>query len=196
MAVRKIAEAGNPKLKAKNAVVANLKSPKLKKLIKDLEDTMYKTDLIGISAPQIAENYMVFITHLRETAARKLQKVDELRVFINPKITYKSKKQNEIYEGCGSLGGNVDNAGIFGPVIRPEEVEVVAFDASGRKFRLRANGILARVIQHEYDHLKGIEFIEKVPDLKRLVMERHYRKYIRLSKKQIENSKVTRIEII
>lgn len=188
MSVRKVIEAGNPLLKAKNKTVSDVKSPKIRKVIKDLIDTMPKASLIGIAAPQIGENYMVFTTHPRNTKARKLGKVDKLRVFINPKITYKSKKTNLIYEGCGSV------ADIFGPVIRPEEVEVEAFDQNGQKISLRANGILARVIQHEYDHLEGIEYIQKVSDYSKIVVKKHYVKDIRNSKLQKENSKVTKIE--
>ncbi|MBI2025954.1 MAG: peptide deformylase [Candidatus Levybacteria bacterium] len=188
MSVRKVIEAGNPLLKAKNKIVLDFKSPRVKKVIKDLIDTMPKASLIGIAGCQIGENYMIFVTHPRNTKARKLGKVDKLRIFINPKIVYKSKKTNLIYEGCGSV------ADIFGPVIRPEEIEVQAFDQNGQKFSLRANGILARVIQHEYDHLQGIEFIQKVSDYSKIVVKKYYVKQIRNSKQQLENSKTTKIE--
>ena len=150
---------------------------------------MYKTDLIGIAAPQIGENYQIFVTHPRNTSARKLVRADRLRVFINPKIVHKSKKMSEIYEGCGSLGD------VFGPVLRPKEVQIEAFDENGQKFSLRSNGILARVIQHEFDHLCQTEFIQKVSDYNKIVVQRHYRKYIRLSKTQIANSQTTKIEL-
>ncbi len=187
MAVRKVAEAGHPLLKADNKPVENYKSPAIKKLIKDLTSTMYKTGLIGIAAAQIAENYMVFVTHPRNTKSRKLIRDDKLRIYINPKLTFKSKEESVIYEGCGSLGD------IFGPVLRPKEIEVEAIDENGKRFRLRCDGILARVIQHEYDHLMGVEFIEKVSDYKKVVIKKYYRKYIRLSKQQIENSRTTKI---
>ena len=186
--VRKVIEAGNPKLKAKNKLVKDFKSPKVKKLIKDLLDTMYKTDLIGIAAPQIGENYMIFVTHPRNTGARKLVRADKLRVYINPKIVQKSKQKSVIYEGCGSLGD------IFGPVLRPKEILIEAFDETGQKFSLRCNGILARVIQHEYDHLRGIEFIQKVSDYNKVMAKKYYRKNIRLSKPQVQNSQTTKIE--
>src|ERR1035437_8409299 len=97
--IRKVIEAGNPLLKAKNKSVKDFKSPKLKRLVKDLTDTMYRTDLIGIAAPQIGENWMVFVTRPRSTAARKTSNADKLRVFITPKIVQKSKKTSVIYEG-------------------------------------------------------------------------------------------------
>jgi len=189
--VRKVIEAGDPRLKAKNKVIKDFKSVQVKKLIKDLADTMYKTDLIGIAAPQIGENCQVFVTHPRNTGARKTLKADKLRVFINPKIVQSSKEQSEIYEGCGSLG---NNSGIFGPVIRPKEVQVQALDENGQKFSLRCNGIMARVIQHEYDHLQQTEFIQKVSDYNKIVVKEHYRKHIRNSKLQIANSQTTKIE--
>jgi len=68
------------------------------------------------------------------------------------------------YEGCGSVPGN-----IFGPVERPKKITVEAFDQHGRKFQLTCDGILGRVIQHEMDHLHGIEFVEKVQDYTKLL---------------------------
>ncbi|KKP80054.1 MAG: Peptide deformylase [Candidatus Levybacteria bacterium GW2011_GWB1_35_5] len=187
MSVRIVIEAGDLKLKAKNKTVSNVKSSQIKKVFKDLIDTMPKAGLIGVAASQIGENYMVFVTHPRNTKARNIGKADKLRIFINPKITYKSKKQNLIYEGCGSV------ADIFGPVLRPEEVEVEATDEKGQRFSLRADGILGRVMQHEYDHLQGIEFIQKVSDYSKIVVKKHYRKNIRNSKLQKKNSLTTKI---
>jgi len=61
--VKKIIQAGDRRLKAKNRLIKNFKSPEFKKLVRNLIDSMHKADLIGIAAPQIGENYMVFITH-------------------------------------------------------------------------------------------------------------------------------------
>ena len=98
MAVRKVIQIGHPSLKTKNKTVRSFTSSQLKKLINDLKDTMYKTDLVGIAAPQIAENYLVFVTHPRNTKARKLFREDICRVYVNPKITYSSKEKIVIYE--------------------------------------------------------------------------------------------------
>ncbi len=186
---RKLIQAGDPRLKAKNKQISTINTPKLKKLIKDLKDTMYKADLIGIAAPQIGENWMIFITEPRKTKARKGAKAitDMLRIYINPKFVFKSKEEAEIYEGCGSVSD-------FGPVSRPREVEVEALDEKGNKFRLLADGLLARVIQHEMDHLDGVEFIQKVSDYSKIMVQSNYRKYIRNSPLQKKNSKITKIE--
>ena len=190
MSVRKVIQAGHPSLKTKNKTLTSFNSPKLKKLIRNLKDTMYKTDLVGIAAPQIAENYMVFVTHPRNTKARKLFKEDICRAYVNPKITKFSKGKIVIYEGCGCVA----EGGIFGPVLRSKEITVEAFDESNNKFSLTCDGLLARVIQHEYDHLMGIEFIQKVNDYNKILAQTFYRKNIRNSKEQKEASKITKIE--
>ncbi len=189
MAVRKIIEIGHKSLKLKNKRVSDFHSPKLKQLIKDLIDTMKQVDLIGIAAPQIGENYQVFITKPRKTQYRRLPQGDKLRFYINPKITYYSRGKNTIYEGCGCL----PNASIFGPVLRSKEITIQAYDKNGKKFTLTCDGILARVIQHEYDHLQGIEFLERITDNKKLVGEQYFYRYIRNSKAQLEESKITKI---
>lgn len=190
MTVKIIIQAGHPALHKKNKKILDFKSPELNKLCKDLIDTMYKTNLIGIAAPQIAENFMVFATHPRNTKARKLARTDKLRIYINPKIIFKSKEENLIYEGCGSVA----DGKLFGPVSRPQEIEIEAFDENGKEFRLRCDGILARVIQHEYDHLMGQEFITRVDDYKKIMSIEYYKKSIRNSKLQKVNSLITKIE--
>jgi len=190
MAVRKAIQIGDPRLKAENQTVSSFSDLKVKKVIKDLKDTMKKNDLIGMAAPQIGENYKLFITQPRKTKARKLPFTDKVRVYINPKVTKYSSKKNIIYEGCGS----VMNGNLFGPVERPSELVIEATGEDGKKFRLRCNGILARVIQHEHDHLSGIEFTEKILDYKKLMAREFYIKNIRNSKEQLAASKVTVLE--
>jgi len=190
MAVRKVIRAGDSRLKAKNKQISSIKSAKTQKLIKDLISAMHKVELIGIAAPQIGENWMVFITEPRKTKARKGAKeiTDKIRVYINPKFVFKSKEESIIWEGCGSIGE------LFGPVSRPKEVQIEATDEKGKKFTLRADGLLARVIQHEMDHLAGVEFIQKVTDYNKIMVQENYKKYVRNSPLQKKNSKITKIE--
>lgn len=191
MAVRKVIQIGHPALKAKNKKVANPTSLEMKKLIKDLKDTMYKTGLVGIAAPQIGENFSLFLTHPRNTSSRKLPREDICRVYINPSITKTSPAESVIYEGCGS----VVDGDIFGPVTRPKEITITALDENGKEFSLLCDGLLARVVQHEIDHLNGIEFIQKVTDYSKMLDKKFYKKDIRNSKAQKEASIITRIEI-
>ncbi len=190
MAIRKVIQAGHPSLKAKNKTITSYSSKKIKQLIIDLTDTMYEIGLIGIAAPQVAENYMIFVTHARNTKARNLGKEDKLRIFINPKLTKLSKEKVIIYEGCGS----VSEATLFGPVERSKEIKIDAFDEKGDKFSITCDGILARVILHEYDHLQGIEFIQKVEDYNQIISEDYYVKDIKNTHIQKSASIITKIE--
>jgi len=190
MAVKKVIEIGHKVLKLDNKPISEFASPVLKKLIRDLNDTMNAVDLIGIAAPQIGQNYQVFLTKPRKTQSRKLGITDELRVYINPKITYLSKETSLIYEGCGCI----PEKSIFGPVVRSKEIEITAYDEKGTQFSLQCDGILARVILHEYDHLQGIEFLERVTDNRKLLSWNIYKKTARISQAQKAASKITTIE--
>ncbi|MBI4974195.1 peptide deformylase [Candidatus Roizmanbacteria bacterium] len=189
MAIKKIIQIGHPALKAQNNKISSYNNPILKRLVKDLTDAMIAGDLIGVAAPQIAKNYTVFVTQPRKTKLRT-GIGDKLRVYINPAIIEFSSEKSIIFEGCGS----VLNGQLFGPVSRPKEIVIEAYDLQGKKFRLRCDGILARVIQHEYDHLSGIEFLEKISDYKQIMNSDFYRKNIRKSKNQIEASKINIVE--
>jgi peptide deformylase len=191
MAVRKTIQIGDPRLKAKNIQIKDFGNPRVKRVIKDLRDSMIKNDLVGLAAPQIAYNFQIFVTQPRKTKFRKLSKGDKFRIYINPKIIKFSKKQNIIYEGCGS----VLNGTLFGPVKRAKEIVIEAYDEKGIRFQLRCDGILARVILHEYDHMFGIEFTEKIYDYKKLMAKEFYVKNIRNSKKQLEASNITVLEV-
>ena len=190
MGIKKIIEIGHHILKLENKPIVDFQSPSLKNLLKDLFDTMESVDLVGIAAPQIGINSQVFLTHPRKTHARKLAQSDILRVYINPIITYTSKDVSLIYEGCGC----VPKSSIFGPVMRSKEIEIEAYDENGKKFSLRCNGLLARVIQHEYDHIHGIEFLERVTENRKMISWSFYKKDIRNSKEQNEASLITKIE--
>ncbi|MBI2029224.1 peptide deformylase [Candidatus Gottesmanbacteria bacterium] len=190
MAVCDIVQIGHPALKARNKVIVKFKSSLVKKLISDLVDTMIKNDLIGIAAPQIGQNYQVFITEPRKTKARKGDQVDKLRIYINPKIVNFSKDTSIIYEGCGSVA----RGSLFAPVKRVKQITIEAFNQKGKKFRLTTDGILARVIQHEYDHLLGVEFTQKITDYKKLCDREFYIKNIRNSVSQTSVSIITKIE--
>ncbi len=188
--VKPTIQIGHPALKSPNKQIEDFNSEQLKILIQDLKDTMYDAGLIGIAAPQIAENYSVFVTEPRETPARPKDQTDIFRVFINPVIVDSSEAQVIIYEGCGS----VLNGTLFGPVRRPKVITVEAYDEQGKKFQFTADGILGRVIQHEYDHLRGIEFTEIVEDYRKLMHVDFYVQNIRNSKEQMEASIISRKE--
>lgn len=187
---RETLQIGDPRMKAPNKAVTDLNDPKVKQVIADLVETMHANELVGMAAPQIGENYRIFVTEPRETATRPADQADELRVYINPEITVYSEEEVVIYEGCGSVAKGT----LFGPVKRPREITIQALDSNGRRFELVADGLLGRVIQHEYDHLSGVEFIEKILDYRKVVDLEFYKKNIKNSPEQKQASIITKKE--
>lgn len=186
MAVRKLLQRGDPKLKAENQLVADITSPYILQVITDLIDTMHETGLIGIAAPQIGENVQIFVTEPRETEARPKDQADVLRVYINPQITDQSNEKVVIWEGCGC----VDNAESFGPVSRPKVITISATNKDGVRFSLTADGILGRVMLHEHDHLHGLEFVDHIDESLLLPLSRYIEEVKPLSETHA-NSQIT-----
>jgi peptide deformylase len=170
MIIRSVTQVGNPVIRAKAKNVKSLTSPETRKIIGDLIDSMRHANLVGMAAPQIGIPARIFVTEIRKTTVRNVGETDDVRIFINPKILVLSKKRVPGYEGCGSVA----NAGIFGKVDRSSSVTITAFDKNGKKFTLRTEGLLARIIQHEDDHLNGIVFLDKVRDTKSLMSRGEY----------------------
>lgn len=171
MIIKSVIQVGNPIIRKKSKKVGSVSSPKIKKIVKDLTDSMRYSNLIGMAAPQIGHNLRIFVTEIRPTKFRTKNQLDGLRVLINPKLSNFSKKKTSGYEGCGSVA----ESGIFGKVPRPTEVTINTTDEKGKKTKFTAKGLLARVIQHEYDHLDGIIFLDKVADTKSLMSASEYR---------------------
>jgi peptide deformylase len=190
MAVRETIQIGHPALKAANKPIKDFAARELQSLVEDLRETMNEEGLIGIAAPQIGENFQVFVTQPRKTKDRK-ENEDEFRVYINPTISTISREESVIYEGCGS----VLHGQLFGPVRRPKEIVIEADGIEGKRFRMRCDGILARVIQHEYDHLQGVEFLEKVSDFSEMMTVEYYREQIKDSPEQVIASRISVLEI-
>ena len=170
MSVRPTTQVGNKVIRAKSKKVLTV-SAQVKRIAQDLTDSMRNAGLVGMAGPQIGIGLRIFVTEIRKTKARKhIKKFDPLRVFINPTITKKSKKNVVEYEGCGSVA----HGGLFGEVSRSESVSVVAIDEKGEKFTLEASGLLARVIQHEIDHLDGKVFLDRLTNTHSLMSREEY----------------------
>jgi peptide deformylase len=171
MIVKRATQVGNPVIRKKSASVRGiLSSKKIGKIVRNLIDSMRYHNLVGMAAPQIGINRRIFVSEIRKTKMRRSSGDDPIRVFINPKIVSSSRGQVLGYEGCGSVA----NAGLFGSVKRARSVTVEACNEKGRKFKLRANGLLARIIQHETDHLDGKIFLDRLVDTKSLMSREEY----------------------
>lgn len=171
MSIKKTVQIGNKIIRGKAVLVKDVSSTKVQKIIEDLVDSMRHDNLVGMAAPQIGKDYRIFVSEIRKTTYRKnISKIDSLKIFINPKITWRSQKQVDGYEGCGS----VVSAQLFGKVRRSEGVECKAMDEKGKPFTIKASGLLARIIQHELDHLNGIVFIDRISDTITLLDKQSY----------------------
>lgn len=171
--IKQAVQIGNTIVRTKSKAVSDYTAAK--KIAKDLIDSMRYYNLVGMAAPQIGVNLRIFVSEIRDTNTRKKEPADPIRVFINPKIISSSSKKTVLYEGCGS----VDYGALFGPVKRPSKIIVTAFDLKKRPFTLHATGLLAKVIQHEIDHLDGVLCIDKFMDTKKIM---HREEYLKMKK--------------
>ena len=149
MALLEIEKAGAPILKQICNPVKKIDG-KLRSFLDDMAETMYKSDGIGLAAPQVGRSIRVVVIDIRE---------GKLLEMINPEITSKEGAAVDS-EGCLSVPG------IFGEVERSEKVAVDYTTRYGKRRKLEADGLLARCIQHELDHLNGILFIDVAKNLR------------------------------
>ena len=149
MSVLKIVKYGDKTLRTPSKEVAKI-SKKIQKLLDDMLDTLYKNDGVGLAAPQVGENLRIFIIDVSDP-----KDPPNPMVFINPKIIKKSGAINS-YEGCLSFPGMYTN------VRRYENVTVKALNHLGKPFIIEGKDgtLLARALQHEFDHLDGVLFID------------------------------------
>jgi len=120
-------------------------------MVDEMFDLMYEHKGIGLAANQVDLPYRFFVVNATADPAQR----GEERVFINPVLSHPNDT-DEAEEGCLSLPG------VYAPVKRPERITVTAFDLGGQEFTQRLDGLLARVVQHETDHLDGIMFIDRL----------------------------------
>ncbi len=165
MAIKPATQIGDPAIRARSVALASASASSTKKIARDLVDSMRSYNLVGMAAPQIGINKRIFVTEIRQTRTRNPKAEDPVRVFINPRIVAASQKQAIDYEGCGS----VSHGGLFGAVRRSYAVTVTAYGLNGKKFTLRATGLLARIVQHETDHLNGLVFLDRMKDMGSLI---------------------------
>lgn len=144
----KIVKVPNPILTQKAAVIKQIDG-ELLNLVGEMLETCRKASGIGLAAPQIGKSIRLCIINLEHLGLPPF-------ALVNPQIVHKSFKKVEMEEGCLSIPG------VFGIVKRPARVTVKALTLDGKENKFKADGILARVIQHEVDHLDGILFTTKM----------------------------------
>ena len=160
MAVLKVRKYGDPVLRRRAAEIAEV-TPELRRTIADMIETMYDEVGIGLAAPQVGIPLRLMVVGHEEGR--------EPRALINPVIVDRGGTVTA-EEGCLSLPG------IFAQVTRSEWVEVEATDVDGRPVKMRGRGLLARVFQHEVDHLDGVLFIDRLDPVTRDRIKRRIKK--------------------
>ena len=133
----------------------------LRILIQARYETMEEANGIGLAAPQVGVDKRFFVVGLPDGTKKE---------FINPRITGTSVETSPYEEGCLSLPE------VYHEVIRPSKVIIEAQDMNGNPFTLKASGLMARVIQHEYDHLDGVLFIDHLSEEEKGKVVRAYEK--------------------
>lgn len=157
MALLKIIRQDNPILRKKAVRVTSFNDKKLQTLIDDMIETMIAAPGVGLAAPQVAVSQRLIVVRLPDDEESREEYGDQagvVYVVANPKIIKASKEMVEGVEACLSIPG------WYGTVDRHESVVVTGQDRHGKDFRLKAEGWLARVFQHEIDHLDGQLYID------------------------------------
>jgi peptide deformylase len=148
--------------KAKEVPIKDIKSPKIKAVLKKMSIALDKEEHgAALAAPQIGESLRIFIVSGKlMTKAKDVEaKILPDQIYINPVITKLSKKKKKMDEGCLSVRSK------YGQVTRSLNATIEAYSESGEKFTRGAGGLLAQIFQHEVDHLNGILFIDKAENL-------------------------------
>lgn len=164
----KVAELGDPVLRSPTDPVKAIQSAPVQSLIDNLIFTALQTNGVGIAAPQVSESLQLFIVASRPNLRYLNAPVMEPTAMINPRIVARSDEQVAGWEGCLSVPG------LRGEVMRAKEIEVVYCDRAGNLQQKVFTDFVARIIQHEYDHICGTLFIDRVASTRHLMSEAEY----------------------
>ena len=162
--IRPIVAYGNPILNQPSFKV-DIQNEDISNLIDDLWETMYNANGVGLAAPQIGVLKQIFITdfdYFKEEESFKKSEIEKFQqVFINPKITDEYGENFLFSEGCLSIPD------ISEELSRKNTLKIEFLDEKFNLKKITCSGVIARVIQHEYDHLKGILFTDRISSLRK-----------------------------
>ena len=188
MAIRKIAQLGEPLLRERSRPVSpdELRSERLQTLIDDMIETMRDADGAGLAAPQVYEPFRLAVIEVNENPRYPMFPPVPLTVLVNPVVTPEvgpgeltGNDAVEMFEGCLSVPG------LRGRVRRPRRVRVTALDRHGGAFELVWEGVRAAIVQHELDHLDGVLFLDRA-DPKTLTFLREYERHVPIERRILD----------
>ncbi|NHC33064.1 peptide deformylase [Scytonema millei] len=167
-----IIQLGNPILRSKAEFVENIDEPQIQQLIDDLLITVKQTNGVGIAAPQVGVGDRIFIVASRPNPRYPHAPEMEPTPMINPKILARSSESVKGWEGCLSIPG------IRGSVPRDRSIEVEYSDRYGKLHKQELTDFVARIFQHELDHLDGIVFLDRLETNYDIITEQEYQKLV------------------
>ena len=168
----KIAKLGENVLRLKAKKVKDIKSDETQKIISTMVETLKKSNGVGLAAPQISISKQIMIISSKPNVRYPNAPIMKDLVLINPKIIKTSKKKNKDWEGCLSIPG------IRAKVPRHNKIKVVYKTLENKKEIIVFKDFIARIFQHEYDHLIGLAYIDRVKSNKDIISEEVYFKTI------------------
>ena len=154
---------GSPVLRQATEDIAD-RSSVTPELIADMFETMYASNGVGLAAPQIGKNLRLFVIDAASQAEEEPELADFKRIFVNPHIYDFSEEEVDSVEGCLSIPG------IHETVWRPERIRIRYFDEHWMEHDEEFDGKAARIIQHEYDHLEGKIFTDRILPLRKALI--------------------------
>jgi peptide deformylase len=167
-----IVQLGNPILRQQAQIIENIQDKWLQQLIDNLIATATVSHGVGIAAPQVSSSYRLFIVASRPNPRYPNAPEMEPTAMINPRIIAHSSEIIKGWEGCLSIPG------IRGLVPRYQAIEVEYTTRDGQLHRQELTDFVARIFQHEYDHLEGIVFLDRVESTHDLMSEAEYQQQI------------------
>ncbi len=170
--ILEIIQLGDPVLRAKAQRVENIQDQRIQKLIDDLITTVKQANGVGIAAPQVQVSDRLFIVASRPSPRYPNAPEMEPTAMINPRILAHSTDTAKGWEGCLSIPG------IRGLVPRYQAIEVEYTDRNGKVQKQELTDFVARIFQHEYDHLDGIVFLDRLESMQDIVTEQEYQKRV------------------
>lgn len=170
--LRQIAQLGQPVLREPARPVADPADPAIQALIDDLLVTMADADGVGIAAPQVFEPLALFVVASRPNPRYPHAPAMAPTVMINPEIVWASNETDKGWEGCLSIPG------LRGLVSRYRQIGVRYLTRTGEPREEEYEGFIARIFQHEFDHIWGLVFIDRMKETRELVTEKEYLRII------------------
>lgn len=140
--------------------------PDLKQFIEDMWETMYESDGVGLAAPQVNRSIRVFVIDASGYADKLPEAAGFKKVLINAEIYEESGDPFAFNEGCLSFPGLRED------IVRKPNIRVRYVDEQFNAFDEQYEGVIARIIQHEYDHIEGIVFVDRLAPLKKMLLKR------------------------